>query len=648
MFIVNGKTFDESLATKLGSGSEGTVLTFSDDPGLCVKLFHPPEKGDSGAAQLAAYRSKKVGHITSSNVRLGRQFVIPQTLATDGRGKTIGYLMNRVTAGFEKLKVLTDRPERTKYGLNLGFIAQLFASIFEDLALIHRAGLVVGDVNLGCVLFDPRGPDRAWCDTDSWSYPGGYPCLATTELFCHPDLYPNLDKSVKQIVEAKPEHDAFAFSVIFSQVAVMGAHPFKQGQHPTLSSLHERTKAAATVYDQDVKWPPLLRARPEILSDDVLHMLVSALKRKRTGLDPALLRTMGSEMATCSSCHIEYHRSRKHCPQCQTQTMVIWTAPVLLLIQELFATTGDILRVQAIGHQLRIASRKGSAVEIISVSNIGKIAFHGNLTFIPGAEYRFFDESLVVCPDPASLAPVSLEIYSLAGGLTKKPGTTTGVLEGGKAVWDTSPQSLYRTAGNSLMRGAYEDGLFLEETLMQVFQGQTWFTCDRHISGREVIFGYDRALRDWEWFVVSRETTGKHSHHKITTLKPLRSGEKQTDFSVYFRTDAVLLVRKTSYRGQECIRYAIIGLDGTVKADVMLSGSDAGFPHWENLRGKLFQQASILHSTLQGIVKQDLAQGSYTLLADTTGHISENDALLSFDNKVAAVTSGKILTIGRK
>ena len=41
----------------------------------------------------------------------------------------------------------------------------------------------------------------------------------------------------------------------------------------------------------------------------------------------------------------------------------------------------------------------------------------------------------------------------------------------------------------------------------------------------------------------------------------MRVREKLEDFTVYFAASSVLLVRKTSYRGQEYVRYSVINLD---------------------------------------------------------------------------------------
>jgi hypothetical protein len=124
--------------------------------------------------------------------------------------------------------------------------------------------------------------------------------------------------------------------------------------------------------------------------------------------------------------------------------------------------------------------------------------------------------------------------------------------------------------------------------------------------------------------------------------------EKLEDFTVYFAASSVLLVRKTSYRGQEYVRYSTIDLDGKVTSDVLVAQDDEGFACWEQMRGKLYQGKSVLHATPSGIVKQALDRVSYTTLRDTTGIVTAADRLLRLGDTVAIVRRDSILTMKKK
>jgi hypothetical protein len=469
-------------------------------------------------------------------------------------------------------------------------------------------------------------------------------------MFAHPDLYANLTPG--KHVEPRPHHDRFAFLVAFSLLAIPGAHPFRMGSHPTVKGLQNRAKAGITIFDPDVTFPQMLGS-PEILSDDVLHALVERLKRRlEDPLDPALLRAFAQGVATCKTCNTDYHSSRKMCPKCHEATTIQVTGLVNLLITELFNAPGVLLFAQVIEKELYLVCRIGSQTRVIRINEQGAATTLDTiLPSISGARYRFFANCLVVCPDPKQPAPARLELYRIDGNtLTSLEGTSTGVLEGESAVFDTSSRYLYRMASNALVRSDLfgARGVVYDTHVTEVHQRQSWFTAD-HTTGadREVIFGYDRALRNWEWFVVHGNAKGsRYQYHPIGDLG-LRTNETVEDFAVYFSTSSVLLVMQTSHQGLDYARYALIGLDGTVHQNQIVESSDSTFPLWSTPRGKLHQGASVLHMTPTGIVKQSLSDGTCTNLT-TVGQLTIDDHLFRFGGKVAIARRSGISTMAAK
>lgn len=294
------------------------------------------------------------------------------------------------------------------------------------------------------------------------------------------------------------------------------------------------------------------------------------------------------------------------------------------LIEELFAVPGTLLFAQAIDSNLYLVCRTGSRVQVVRIDSKGvRHVLTPALPNVPGARYRFFADCVAVCPEPAK-APARINLYRIDGdALVQLDSTLTGVLEGESAVFDTSPRFLYRTATSALVKcelfGA--EGVMVSSSVADMYQQQSWFTVDRTTGAdREVIFGFDRALRDWQWFVIHGNVAGTKFLHNPVDGLDLRSGETVTDFAVYFSASSVLLARQTSYRGRAFVRYAIIGLDGKVHLHRVIDESDATYTYWENLRGKLHQGKSVLHVTPDGIVKQDFTtEKCATLLGTATG-----------------------------
>jgi hypothetical protein len=650
-YVLNGTTYVIDPQTKLGSGSEGMVLQHPTDPSLCIKVFHPAEPGDKSALDLARYRSRKIQYITGHPPALPQQFTLPRRPVRDPGQNIIGFEMLRIPPDYAKLMKLLDSTFRTDMKIGLRSVSELFAQIFGDLSVIHDHGLVIGDVNLGCLMFQPGG-GRAWVDTDSWSYPG-FPCLATTELFAHPDLYANLDGSNGQLVPAQPQHDRFAFTVAYVQTALPGAHPFRMGSHPTVKGLQNRAQAGITIFDPDVQVPKLLGTF-DVLSDELLHELVTRLKRRTNKpLDPALLTQFAQEVIVCSKCGTEYHSSRRQCPQCQEVTIIQVTKLVQYIIDELFAIRGVLLFAQALGSDLYLVCRTDKGVRVVRVNEQGAVTnLSPYLPDVPGARYRFFKDYLVVCENPRRPAPVPLQLFRISGHqLEPRSGSATGGLAGGDAVFDTSGRFLYRTTGNTIVRtdlfGA-ADTLY-DQPVAEVYQSQSWFTAD-HVTGadRELIVGFDRALRLRQWFIIRGDADGSHYRHYDLGDLGVRVGETIEDSAVHFGAASVLIAMQTRYRGREYVRIVTVGIDGQVVTNRTINTGDDTFPYWTDLRGKLYQGKSILHVTPDGIVKQDLTTDECTTLTDTTGVVTLGDRLLRLFGRVGIVRRTGVLSLRPK
>jgi hypothetical protein len=650
-YQLGGSTFAVDPAAKLGAGAEGTVYTHPRDPAQCVKLFHPPDPSDNKAVSLADYRSRKVANVCGLGLTLPPQFILPAVPAYDlSSQKVVGFQMPKLPPDFHKLKRLLEGDFRRNHQIGLRLIAELFADIFDDLEVVHNSGLVVGDVNMGCLMFQSNG-GRAWVDTDSWSYPN-FPCLAVTEMFAHPDLYGYLTPTGKRLPQ-EPRHDRFAFLLALCVTAIPGAHPFRMGTHPTAQGIQHRTNTGLTIFDDEVQWPAMVSA-PEVLSDELLDELVKRLKRQdESPLPHDLLRAFAHDVTECAQCGTQYHASRRRCPQCQQVTTVQVTGLVRLLVEELFQAPGVLLFAQVVGDHLYLVCRVGNTIQVTDLASDGTATpLLPHLPSIPGARYRFFADCLVVASSPNQVAPIELELYRISGdSLTRLAATSTGVLEGEGAVFDASPRFLYRTAGNALLRSDLfgPRGPLTDTQVAEVYQGQSWFTVD-HSSGadHEVIFGYDRALRDWQWFVIlGNEKGSRYQYHKVQDLS-LRTNETVEDFAVHFSPKSVLLVMQTSYRGRDYVRYAVIGHDGVVHLNEIVKSSDDTYPYWENLRGKLHQGSSVLHVTAAGVVKQDLKTRECTTYAETAGLVSTDDRLVRFHGQIGIFRRSGVSTLSKK
>lgn len=650
MYILNGKKYVEDPSLKLGSGSEGTVYPIEGNPNKCVKIFHPADPHDKDSINVAIYRARKVKYICDKKIVLPKQFIMPETEVYDASGSVIGFTMTKVRQDFVKMKKLLERDFRVNNNISLREVTLLFANIFRDYSLLGNEIVAIGDVNTGGLMIN-QNLELSWVDTDSWGY-NGYPCLATTELFCHPELYVNLDKTSSVVIEHKSYHDTFSFTVIYVLMALWGAHPFRMGTHPKYMGLQERAKNGVTIFDSDVDYPSILPS-PEILSDDLLNNLIDILKLKtKKSLDFEFLETFAETLTSCKSCGTKYYSLRPHCPACKKTTIVDFLKLISFLVDEkFFEAPGTILYTQVVGEKIYLICRVLKKIKVITIDSSKKVfVVDTDIIAVKGATYSFFNSCLVVCNSPYSTSPIDLDVYIINGSsITSIGKSSTGGLENGSAIYATSERFLYRIAGGSLMKTELMGNRIVDKQIAQVYKGQTWFTVDNNPNSEtEVIFGYDRALRDYQWFIINGNKNGDKYVNRSVKIKSLRNGEKLEDFFVYFNPISVLLVQKTLYKGRGVIRYFIIGFDGDIKEEFVISDKDEGYEYWENISGKLYQNSSILHVTVNGIFKQDLKSNTYTSLKDTNGLIGTSDGLFKFGGSICVSRKSTILSISKK
>ncbi len=127
-------------ANLLGEGGEARVYRSGD---RAVKIFHAPSAVK--AQKLAAFPR-----------HLPPEVVAPGEPARDRSGTVIGYAMPAVL-GHEELARLSNRRWREGRGYlrTATKVSTLFSRLATVLSRLHGAGVVVGDLNDGNVLFAP-------------------------------------------------------------------------------------------------------------------------------------------------------------------------------------------------------------------------------------------------------------------------------------------------------------------------------------------------------------------------------------------------------------------------------------------------------------------------------------------------------------
>jgi hypothetical protein len=235
--------------------------------------------------------------------------VTPCGFALDGKGKTVGYLMPRVTG--EPLHSFGEPRWRREHPVPGDDVVAALLSLHDAIAGLHRARVVIGDCNDLNVLVDGRRVHLI--DVDSYQY-GGFTCPMFSERFVDPRLCDTTTSPVKPHDEAS---DWFAFAAMALRTLV-GVGPWGGVHQPRDASKRCPAPARAvrriSVLAPDIVYPRA--ARPlAILPDEVVEAFREIFEGNQRGFSRTLLERL--RMRACPACGDEHARVR--CPACQAQ-----------------------------------------------------------------------------------------------------------------------------------------------------------------------------------------------------------------------------------------------------------------------------------------------------------------------------------------
>lgn len=359
---IGGKVFRLDPAKPLGQGGEACVYDLGD--GRVVKVFREPTDPmyalDPNAKVAAKRRIEQHQQklATFPQGMAGARIVGPSELATDAKGRIVGYAMPFLKGGEVLMRFSLPRVRQTiPQARMLPILRDLHATVTK----VHPH-LVIGDFNDNNVLV--VGDQAYLIDADSMQW-GGWMCATYTTRFVDP-LHCEADPQTGEPVFVRPhstDSDWYAFTAMVfhsfawtdvfggTYVAPPGAPKVKHGARP----MHR-----IPAWNKHVRYPrpafPLDR-----LPDDLMDRFHRVFEKDQRGVFPAsLLERM--RWTTCSSCGAEH--ARPQCPMTGCATLAPAVKPVVQTTQirgNVKATTvyqggGIILRAEAhAGHVMWLA-----------------------------------------------------------------------------------------------------------------------------------------------------------------------------------------------------------------------------------------------------------------------------------------------------
>lgn len=216
--VVTGISGTMVLGNVLGRGGEGVVYDLGD--GTAAKVFH--------REKLTAVRKNKLDLMVSHPVNCSG-ICWPKEMLYNQHGQFIGYRMDKAN-GVSLQSCLMNQSSVLRYfpsGERIELV-QLAVTILEKISVLHKSGVLLGDINLRNILM--VSPKEVWLvDCDSYQV-GGYPCPVGNIQFTPPELQGhNFSTQLRTSGQ-----EAFAVATLLFMLMLPGKAPYaRQGSENT-------------------------------------------------------------------------------------------------------------------------------------------------------------------------------------------------------------------------------------------------------------------------------------------------------------------------------------------------------------------------------------------------------------------------------
>lgn len=251
------------------------------------------------------------------------RFALPYKLIVEHDKKTnslepIGFRMNKIEG--KEFAILNGRKACQKYNVSLKKILEMLLIIKYDLHVLHKFGIIVGDLNERNILFETNGSLTPHIiDCDSWSIRidgNHYPCQVIMPSYQDPQMK---FKDKKAVFTRETDNFSFmlmAFKMLTRMSPFAGTHP----QHKDLTP-EERIKIGAHVIGVKGAGLPKNIRNFNIISTDLLKLFKDFFEGKTRYFNNEFEEFYGN-LKECKKCGEQFWRGRGDCPCCGSSNTV--------------------------------------------------------------------------------------------------------------------------------------------------------------------------------------------------------------------------------------------------------------------------------------------------------------------------------------
>lgn len=313
------------LGEQLGSGGEGSVYRITSDANHVAKIYHKPVDREKAAKLITMSRlaSRSLAHIAAW----------PQETIHDASSRAIvGVIIPFIGQATEIHELYNPAHRKQSFPKfdwrHLVRVARNCASAF---ATLHKAGVIVGDVNQGNIFVNKDATVRL-IDCDSFQIRNSqhvFRCLVGVPHYTPPEL----QSSRFCDVDRTANHDAFGLAVMIFHLLFIGRHPFMgrytgRGEMPTVErAIQEYRFAFGRQHQRFDMEPPPHSLLKEDVSDTIFNLFEAAFStnaasgRSRPPAEhwSVALEHLEQQLSKCSVDPGHYYLLKRSCPWCRIQ-----------------------------------------------------------------------------------------------------------------------------------------------------------------------------------------------------------------------------------------------------------------------------------------------------------------------------------------
>jgi DNA-binding helix-hairpin-helix protein with protein kinase domain len=308
------------LGRELGHGGEGSVFEIETCPDRVAKIYKtaPAPRKVEKLAVMAEKCDPSLLGISAW----------PLDLLREPGGTARGFIMPRVVARRGLHELYSPKSRSVVFpAADFRFLVHVACNVARAFAVVHDAGVVIGDVNHGNLLVAADGTVTLIdCDSFQVTHRGRIlTCDVGSPLFTAPEL----NGQAFHGLQRNPSHDLFGLAILLFHLLYMGRHPFAgryrgHGEMPIERAIAEYRFAYASGGASNGMERPPGTISLETLGNNIAQYFLSAFERVGNGrVRPSAriwlseLDQMQHSLRKCQKISSHYYPSHlATCPWC--------------------------------------------------------------------------------------------------------------------------------------------------------------------------------------------------------------------------------------------------------------------------------------------------------------------------------------------